>query len=361
MIGGLCVPGLSRYGWMLSFLIAVALCYGVAVSLLNVWDDSPRWATVEHPPMAQANEPFVAQVHYRGLETPVLLDVGLSLRDDQRRSLAVLSPQERAPVVSRSGTRVFVFSVPGEASASTVQVSVQQREVPVDPNIPIDKCRLIDRALPTEEIALLSDSEGLCAWREARSLRRILVRAYQEGHWKDKAGDPTVLGWLVTALYLGTAGLCLSNACGRRQNPHTASYRWFWWFLGLTMLLLGINKQLDLQMLLADVGRTTARTLGWYRTRKPIQIRAVALAASLSLGLLGAVLFQLRRAPRSTWCALGGLLLLVGLVSVHLVSLHRLESTLHRPMFGLPLGTFMEIVAALVVLLSAWLFKRSQG
>lgn len=357
------VPHLHRYRWMLSFLLVVALCYGLVLSLLSAWDDSPRWARVEHPPMAQVNTPLVVKVHYRGLETSALLDVGLRLRDDQRHNLGMLSPQERAPVVSGSGTRVFAFAVAGGTSASTVQVTVQRREVPVDPNIPVTQCRPIDRALPTEEIALLSDSESLCAWHEARSLRRILIRAYQEGHWKDKAGDPTVLGWLVTALYLGTAGLCLSNVRGRRKNTHTASYQWFWWFLGLTLLFLGINKQLDFQMLLADVGRTYARTLGWYRTRKPVQIRAVALAASLSLGFLGVVLYQLRRAPRSTWCALGGLLLLVGLVSAHLVSLHRLEHILRRPLLGLPLGTLLEIGATMVVAVSAWLyrFRRQQA
>ncbi len=328
---------------------------------LSVWDDSPRWATVEHPPMAQANGPFVVQVHYRGLETSALLDVRLRLCDDQRRRLGMLSPDERAPVVSGSGTWVFAFAVAGEISASTVQVTVQRREVPADANIPVAKCRSIGRALPTEEIALLSDSEGLRVWLEARSLRSILVRAYQDGYWKDKAGDPTVMGWLVTVVYLGAAGLCLSNVRGRRKNTHAVSYRWFWWCMGLSMLFLGINKQLDLQMLLADVGRTYAQTMGWYRTRKPVQIRAVALAASLSLGLLATVQFQLRRAPRSIGSALGGLLLLVGLVSVHLVSLHRLEHILRRPILGLSLGTCTEIAAALGVAVSAWLFKRGNA
>jgi len=355
------VTGLRRYQWGGLFLLGVIASYGGISSLLNTWDDSPRWATVEHAPMAQVDAPFVVKVHYRGLDTSTLLDVRLSLRDDQRRSLGMLSPQERAPRVSGTGARNFVFAVSTEAPVSTVQVAVQRREVPTDPNIPVAKCRPIGRALPTEEIALLSNSEGLLAWREARSLRRILVRAYREGHWKDKAGDPSVMGWLVTAVYLGTAGLCLANVRRREKSTHAVSYPWFWWFLGLTLLCLGINKQLDLQMLLADIGRTYARTMGWYRTRKPVQIRAVALAASLSLGLLGTVLFQLRRAPRSTWSALGGLLLLVGLVSVHLVSLHRQEHFLARPMLGLPLGALLEIVAALLVAISAWLFKRGSG
>jgi hypothetical protein len=193
-----------------------------------------------------------------------------------------------------------------------------------------------------------------------RSLPRILGRAYREGHWKDKAGDPTVMGWLITLLYIGTGLLCLSNTGWRGRKTQSIPYAWFWCLAGLTVLFLGINKQLDLQMLLADVGRTYARTMGWYRTRKPVQIRAVALGASLSLALLGVVLYHLRKAPRSTWCAGGGLILLVGFVTVHLVSLHHLEQLLRRSVAGLSLGNLLEIGAILVVGFSAWVFRRSR-
>ncbi|MFC1762272.1 hypothetical protein ACFL6U_09345 [Planctomycetota bacterium] len=352
-----------RYKWIWPFLLVsiVIVCYGGVVTLLRHWDDSPRWAQVKYPKVAILGSTFRVSVRYHHLKLPVLLDVSLVLKDDQRRTCGQLTHKDLLPTVVGSGERSFSFLVDADPNMETVRVIVQRREVPVDPNTPVHQCRLLGHALPADEVALLKNPQDIHAWQKERTLRAILIRAYREGSWKDKAGDPEVLGWLVTILYLGTAIICLFNGDWSRRDIRTVRYLWFWWLLGLSILFLGINKQLDLQMLLADIGRTYSHAMGWHSARKAVQIRTVALLVSVSLGILAIISFHMRKAHRSTWIAIGGLILIVGVVGSNLVSLPRLGRLLRTHTLGIRLGDLLEIVSILAVGLSAWIYRRKHS
>ena len=80
-------------------------------------------------------------------------------------------------------------------------------------------------------------------------------------------GDPTVLAWSITAAYLATAGLCFRRA--RVEPSPTAGP---WWLLASGTLLLGLNKELDLQTVIIGVGRSAAMAEGWYGARRVVQL-----------------------------------------------------------------------------------------
>jgi hypothetical protein len=92
----------------------------------------------------------------------------------------------------------------------------------------------------------------------------ILVQAVA-AHWRRSFGDPDLLGWIITAAYLVAAALCARAALvlARRETGPTSARGWAW--LAAVLALLGVNKQLDLQILLRDAIVLTLSAAGWHR------------------------------------------------------------------------------------------------
>ena len=95
--------------------------------------------------------------------------------------------------------------------------------------------------------------------------------AYMEHDpWKLGFGDSTVLGWVTTVAYFIATGLCLAYVLRAKRLSPTVQYnsrRAFWWGLTVFMLFMSLNKQLDLQTLVLQVGRRIAWEQGWYAER----------------------------------------------------------------------------------------------
>lgn len=100
--------------------------------------------------------------------------------------------------------------------------------------------------------------------------------------------DSTFLGWAICIAYLVTSWCCFIK--GRKLNDSQVSMI-FWYGLAFLMLFLGINKQLDLQTILANLARQAAITDGWYDYRKLIQHVFIIVLALLLTFLM--VFFRL--------------------------------------------------------------------
>jgi hypothetical protein len=191
----------------------------------------------------------------------------------------------------------------------------------------------------------------------------VMADAMEKGYWVDKHGDPTVIGWAITILFGVGAMVCLyctGYMDSRRSVPINGIYAWFWWIMVGLMVFMGINKQLDLQLMLADIGRAFTKQQGWYGQRVPVQIRVLAVGACVCLACLQGVGYRLKRAPKSTWFALAGIILLGLNVVIHLVSLHPIEHILGMSLAGLSLGDAIEISSILWISVSAWIYNRTQ-
>jgi len=141
--------------------------------------------------------------------------------------------------------------------------------------------------------------------------------------WSPTIGDPTLMGWLTVLAYFLTAWLCLRAFNTERSGPERP-YRqtipallrvlrksWpdppllarraaLWLFLAIVFFCLGINKQLDLQSLVTQVGRTVAHTQGWYDQRRMVQAILVGLV------LIAGVVTLATLAITAAWFALRG-------------------------------------------------------
>jgi predicted secreted protein len=152
-----------------------------------------------------------------------------------------------------------------------------------------------------------------------------------DGRWHASIGDPSIGGWITVAGYFGTALLAYRalrlhhTGEGRPTSPDRRTLVLFWFLVLCAMLLLGINKQLDLQSWFTQVGRDLAAAQGWYQERHSVQ--TTFIAALVLAGLIGmtAMALWLRRVFGRVAGAVLGLGFLVTFVAVRAASFHHID------------------------------------
>jgi hypothetical protein len=148
------------------------------------------------------------------------------------------------------------------------------------------------------------------------------------GNWWRDFGDNDAVGWAITVAYFVVAALCFRAARAVRRNTACAdnpvpgtpgelgpsvpdrSRARDWAIIGTGILLLGLNKQLDLQILARDSGIALVRALGFDAQRRWVgRLMFLCLSAAV-LAVLARSAAHLRRARRRHNLTLAGLALL---------------------------------------------------
>ena len=170
------------------------------------------------------------------------------------------------------------------------------------------------------------------------------------GAWTVGIGDPTVAGWITVAVYFLAAFLAF-----RARHAEQPERGWWLAMAGL-MLLLGINKQLDLQSLFTEIGRTVARAQGWYNEERRV-VQMDFIIAMLVTGVLTAIVLALTVGRRvRNWarvsmiavCALGAWVL------IRATSFHHVDEMLGYRFAGLRYNTLLELGPLSAIALAAW-------
>lgn len=190
-------------------------------------------------------------------------------------------------------------------------------------------------------------------------LQALLLATAADGRWHPGIGDPSLLGWATVAAYAVAA--CLCGIAARRalgigrtvaslapvEAANQRALAAFWLGACALLALLGVNKQLDLQSLLTQVGRDLALAQGWYQGRHRVQ--AAFVAGLAALGALGgvAIAWWLRRVIVRVAGPLLGLAVLTTFVVVRAASFHHVDLRLRGG--PLPLNLFLELGGILVV------------
>jgi multisubunit Na+/H+ antiporter MnhG subunit len=172
-------------------------------------------------------------------------------------------------------------------------------------------------------------------------------------HWSFSTGDPTFMGWIVTFAYLAAGALCL-RAAGAAASKELS----FWRGAALCLLLLGLNKQLDLQTLLIDVARQWARAGGWYQHRRIYQaifIAAIALAGVAGIWKLAKTF---RSSDRPVKAAILGLSLTLLFVLIRAASFHHVDQMLRLELLGARMHWLLEPAGIFIVAMSASAYRR---
>lgn len=152
--------------------------------------------------------------------------------------------------------------------------------------------------------------------------------------------------WLIVAAYVLAATLAFRRARG----SDAVRARLFWGAVALFVLLLAINKPLDLQTVMVDQLRTLARLQGWYEGR-----RAAQLIFLLALGVAGGaaglqMLLWIRGLGRGAWIAGGGVAMLIVFIVAKAASHSHLEVWTGRDVSPLAYNWILELAGIALLL-----------
>jgi len=177
--------------------------------------------------------------------------------------------------------------------------------------------------------------------------------------WRPGIGDPTLAGWLTVGIYFAATGACFLAA----NRSHFSGRNWqqdgiFWLLIAFLLLVLGINKQLDLQSLFTELARGAAKDGGWYEQRRIYQGAFILIVGSASIAIAAALLFWARRLGIAQQIAVLGLSPLGAFIVIRAVSFHHVDEFMSGTIIGARWTSLLEIVGAATIGLCALVYTR---
>jgi len=170
-------------------------------------------------------------------------------------------------------------------------------------------------------------------------LTSSLTTAIEEGRWTPGIGDPSLMGWATVATYVLTAA-----ACGWWAWPRGAG-RGIPVMIGVLLLLLAVNKQLDLQSWITQTGRDLVKELGWYEDHRSLQAAFIGGIVLAGVTTLVVAAWWCRRRLREVGLALVGMTVLVAFIVIRAASFHRVDGGLGEEIAGMRLNWILELGA----------------
>ncbi|WP_107671344.1 hypothetical protein [Cyanothece sp. BG0011] len=140
--------------------------------------------------------------------------------------------------------------------------------------------------------------------------------------WRPGIGDPTIMGWVTVLCYFITALLCFK--CGQK---HKNDYL-FWWPLALLLIILGINKQLDLQSWLTIVGKKMAIEQGWYEKRRLVQKDFIISLIAISGAIFMFIMQRMKTKIKQFILPILGIVFLLIFIIIRATSFHHVDQLL---------------------------------
>jgi len=194
-------------------------------------------------------------------------------------------------------------------------------------------------------------------------LEPTMLAEVVEGRWRPGIGDPTVIGWVTVAAYLVAALGSFRAAWREPRTDNSRSRRpaTFWLVLCGLLVALGINKQLDLQTLVTQIGRDTIRSWGLYGQRRELQVGFILAVALACAAAIAAFFWSARRTLRKRWLAVVGTVFIFGFVVVRAASFHHVDAFLAARIGGMRWNWVLELGGITAVAVSAFLISPSRA
>jgi hypothetical protein len=160
---------------------------------------------------------------------------------------------------------------------------------------------------------------------------------------------PYVLGG-TTAVVLGV----VERRRGGADDPQL--WPGFWFATGALLLVMAVGRASNVSDLLTDIGRSRARSGGWYEMRRSLQAPVIGVVGAVWAVTIAVTVW---RAPERRRQYLPTAILVFTLVcfaGVRSISLHQADALLHtRVVRGVTVGAVIEVgLLVLVAVVSAW-------
>jgi hypothetical protein len=181
--------------------------------------------------------------------------------------------------------------------------------------------------------------------------------------WRPGIGDPSFMGWFTVFSYHITAIICALVAINTQRifsNSRAKNQNIFWWALAVTLFLLGINKQLDLQSLLIDIGRAILISQGWYEQRRTYKLFIALVMAFTGCVFMIFIGYTLRRTLRENWLVIIGTIFLLTFILVRAAPFPYFDKVLNWRPAGIRMNWILELAGIFSIGIAA-VHKIYQG
>jgi hypothetical protein len=135
--------------------------------------------------------------------------------------------------------------------------------------------------------------------------------------------------------------------------------RQFWRVLTIVFAFLGVNKQLDLQSALTEIGRLLAQSEGWYEIRGEVQLAFITVVGVLGVVAAAVAVFLVRKASAGARVAAAGTATVITFVVVRAASFHHIDRFIHSKWLGLQANWILELGGLAVVLGGTYAQERA--
>lgn len=158
------------------------------------------------------------------------------------------------------------------------------------------------------------------------------------------------MGWFTVASYFLCALVVWFLSAGCKEKDEKASS--FWFMVGIVMVLLGINKQLDLQSLFTEIGRQIAKAQGWMDQRRIVQAFFIGIVG------IGAALFFYWISVRARdlfgrfRLAFVGLFFLLSFIVIRAASFHHFDEVIRFRFHGAKMNWLFELTGIYLVMIA---------
>ena len=182
--------------------------------------------------------------------------------------------------------------------------------------------------------------------------RLTLINACLQEIWRPHLGDPSLGGIGLTLLYIVASLLFLRAILA--QDGWQPRERLLWVACTVILVLLTLNKQLDLQQTIIWVGRCVAKHEGWFDQRLTFQrefgmvILAAVVLAILAFGWI------CRSVLSANWPLLLGMAMLTLFIVLQITRFEQLAGGMAQTIVALHLHRILEGAALCVLIWSAW-------
>jgi len=173
--------------------------------------------------------------------------------------------------------------------------------------------------------------------------------------WRPGIGDASLMGWLTVAAYV-LAGISCGWAASatRPDDDGRGGDRHKWIATAVLLAVLGLNKQLDLQTLVTDLGRVLAQHQGWYQERRGVQTLVVLGTLVVSILTALAVFRRFRKFWSDNLLLGAGITLLATFVVVRAISFHHVDVLLGTRVAGMKFNWLFELTGIAMIWLAAF-------
>lgn len=170
--------------------------------------------------------------------------------------------------------------------------------------------------------------------------------------WRPGIGDPSLMGWVTVFSYFLTALFCFFVM---RASPKKCR---FWRVLTVLLLFLGINKQLDLQSLITNIGKIVVNDLGLYHLRFYIQLSFIFLVLFVALMIMRFFWGYLRSFSFKLFPAFIGVVFLCSFIIVRALSFHYFDFLIAETWMGFRVNVILELGSLIWIACSAVFFEK---